>query len=56
MPFFGKIGRSATVIHLLKVESVLVLLYGLNAGPLNAAENKSQRTNWRIQIGAYKCK
>jgi len=41
---FGEIGRSATadvVIHLLKVKCLPILLYGLNACPLSATDNKS---------------
>jgi exonuclease III len=41
---FGKIGRSATadvVMHLLKVKCLPVLLYGLNACPLNVTDYKS---------------
>ena len=41
---FGKIGRSATadvVMHLLKVKCLPILLYGLNACPLNVADYKS---------------
>ena len=41
---FGKIGRFASadaVIHLLKVKCLPVLLYGLNACPLNLSDKKS---------------
>ena len=41
---FGKIGRSATadvIMHLLKVKCLPVLLYGLNACPLNITDYKS---------------
>lgn len=41
---FGKIGRFATadvVMHLLQVKCLPVLLYGLNACPVNSTDNKS---------------
>ena len=41
---FGKIGRLAStevIIHLLKTKCLPVLLYGLNACPVNATELKS---------------
>ena len=43
-PIFGKTDCYASadaVIHLLKVKCLPVLLYGLNACPLNFSENKS---------------
>jgi hypothetical protein len=41
---FGKIGRHASaevVIHLLKVKCLPIILYGLNACPVNATDTKS---------------
>ena len=41
---FGKIGRHASadvVIHLLKIKCLPIILYGLNACPVNATDKKS---------------